>query len=217
MSENREAAFLAKITASTTHELRNVLSIVKQTAGLMDDLIQASEGGRALIPDRLRQLAGSIGRQVERGSDLISNLHDMAHSLDPGPARTELSPAVERVAAFSERFARQRKQQVEVGSGDSDVIVAMNGLPLQMALFAAVEYSLGRLPEGGTVTLTPRGLAGRPYVDIVGGEVGEVPDIPAPQDAGWSRMEEELDRCGARVEGGEGAFQLRVVLPPSAS
>lgn len=132
MSENPEAAFIAKITASTTHELRNVLSIVKESAGLMEDLFQAEEHGATPRPERLRELAGLIGMQVERGAGLVTDLHCLAHSLDPARAGTDLLPELERTASFCERFARERRQTVTVRSATPDVTVAMRPLPLQM-------------------------------------------------------------------------------------
>jgi len=37
--ESRKAAFMGRITASATHDMKNVLAIIKESAGLMEDLI----------------------------------------------------------------------------------------------------------------------------------------------------------------------------------
>ena len=42
-----EAAFLSAMTASTTHEARNVLAIIKESAGLVEDLVQVYAPGAA--------------------------------------------------------------------------------------------------------------------------------------------------------------------------
>ena len=52
-SGSREAAFIGKITASATHEIRNVLAIVKESAGLIDDLMQAAVTRGPLDGDRV--------------------------------------------------------------------------------------------------------------------------------------------------------------------
>ena len=40
-TENREAAFIGLITAGATHELRNVLAIVKESTGLIADIVDS--------------------------------------------------------------------------------------------------------------------------------------------------------------------------------
>ena len=59
-----ELAFFAKIGADITHEMRNVLSIVGENAGLLDDqlaLARGRKGTRFLRSSRKSQL-GSTGR-----------------------------------------------------------------------------------------------------------------------------------------------------------
>lgn len=38
-NENSEIVFFGKITAGITHEMKNVLAIIKESSGLMEDLI----------------------------------------------------------------------------------------------------------------------------------------------------------------------------------
>jgi hypothetical protein len=213
MSENPEAAFIAKITANTTHELRNVLSIVKESAGLMEDLLQAEEHGATPRPERLLELAGLIEAQVERGAGLITDLHRLAHSLDPATAGVDLIPELERTASFCERFARERRQTVTVRSTAPDVTVAMHALPLQMTLFAAAEYCMGQMPDGSTVTMSPHVRGGQPVVEFVGDGRGESSSPTAGGTSEWSELVAFLAAYGATAEAVEGAFRIRVDLP----
>jgi hypothetical protein len=41
--ENRKAAFMGRITAGVTHEMKNVLAIIKESAGLMEDFLKISQ------------------------------------------------------------------------------------------------------------------------------------------------------------------------------
>ncbi|MCP3901564.1 MAG: sensor histidine kinase, partial [Desulfobacteraceae bacterium] len=45
--DNRDdkAAFFGKITASITHEIQNVLAIIKENAGLMEDFLLINQSG----------------------------------------------------------------------------------------------------------------------------------------------------------------------------
>ena len=68
--ENPEAAFMAKITASTTHEIRNVLAIVKESAGLVEDVIHSLAPRGLPNQDKLLRAVGRIDAQVSRGAEL---------------------------------------------------------------------------------------------------------------------------------------------------
>jgi hypothetical protein len=87
--EDRNAAFVAEVTAGTTHEIRNVLAIVKESAGLIGDLIYAFNRRGSLDQDKLTRSLGRIDAQVARGTELLSNLSRFAHSLDHGSPGTK--------------------------------------------------------------------------------------------------------------------------------
>ena len=66
----QELAFFGEIGASVSHEMRNVLSVVAEYAGLLDDLLVGAEGGKPLDPVRLKKLATGITRQVAKGAEV---------------------------------------------------------------------------------------------------------------------------------------------------
>jgi C4-dicarboxylate-specific signal transduction histidine kinase len=212
-SENREAAFIARITASTTHEIRNVLAIVKESAGLIEDMVRAFDGRKPLDRDKFLRAASRIDAQVGRGAEILSNLNRLAHSLDHPQDRVNLNQVVERVAFLCQRFARQGRHSVEVRPGDQELPVVVNALQLQMALFTAMECCLEQLPEPGTVTIHAGRQGEQPSVEFVS-EVGEkVVTVPSTNATGWGKLAELLDSLGASVEASDAACRFRVLLP----
>jgi C4-dicarboxylate-specific signal transduction histidine kinase len=211
--ENREAAFLAKITASATHEIRNVLAIVKESAGLIQDVIQSGRQGQAPNQDKVMRSLGRIDAQVTRGTDLLSNLNRFAHSLDRAREETDLSLEAEQVVLLSQHFARKKRLVVQLRPAEQKLPVAVKPLELQMALFAAVECCLDQLPEASTVTLHPAREGKRASVEFVG-ESGKETLLPSPAAAdGWGRLVALLDDLGASVETSDTAYRFRIVLP----
>lgn len=57
--------FIARMTVS--HELKNVLAIVNENAGLLDDLLLLAAKGKPLNPERLQRLAVNIHGQGTTG------------------------------------------------------------------------------------------------------------------------------------------------------
>jgi len=80
--ERNGLVFFGTLTASVTHELNNVLSIIDQTRGLLEDLAVGAASGRAIDPARLETIATRIDRQVRKGVEIMSCLNRFAHSLD---------------------------------------------------------------------------------------------------------------------------------------
>jgi signal transduction histidine kinase len=60
--------FFGEISASISHEIKNVLAIINENAGLLQDMIMMNEKGLPLNPERLSKLAHSISGQVARAT-----------------------------------------------------------------------------------------------------------------------------------------------------
>jgi hypothetical protein len=212
-AETREAAFIAKVTAGATHEIRNVLAIIKESAGLIEDVIRSLDQRRPLDRDKVLRSVGRIDAQVSRGAKLVSNLNRFAHSLDRTRDTLDLNQEIQQAAFLCQRFARQKSHLVQVRPGDQDLPLVVNSLRLQMAVFAAVECCLDQLPEPGTVNILT-GLRGdRPSVEFIG-EVEEGAVSRAPTEAaGWGRLAELLDGLGALVEPSIAECRFVIILP----
>jgi len=94
---NREAVFLGRVTASTTHEFRNVLAIVKESAGLIEDLVASGASDRPQLAERIARAVARIDTQVGRGADLLTNLNRFAPSIDPVREGTDLDQTVSQI------------------------------------------------------------------------------------------------------------------------
>lgn len=211
--ENREAAFIGNITAGATHELRNVLAIVKESAGLIADIVNSPELRGLPKSEKLMRAVGRIETQVRRGSDLLTNLNRFAHSLDHAEDEVDLDELAQQVGFLCQRMARKGRHQVQAEPGEEGLTLAVNLLRLQMALYTAVECCLEQLPEGGTLSLQPVREGGRASVEFRGeaGEgMGEGKGIPLEpsEAAAWSRLTAVLADLGASVEKAAPGFRL---------
>jgi C4-dicarboxylate-specific signal transduction histidine kinase len=209
--DEQEAAFIASITASATHEIRNVLAIVRESAGLIEDLVR-SAGEH--VPDRSRLLKSTerIASQVARGAEIVTSLNRFAHSLDRTRDTLDLGQEVQQAAFLCQRFARQRNHAIVVRPGDQDLTVQVHPLRLHMALFAAMDWCMERLPEPGTVTV--RAVRRGPNAAVeVGGEVAGTPlSSTAAPAAPPARLTELVKDLGVAIEVGEAACRFRLVF-----
>jgi C4-dicarboxylate-specific signal transduction histidine kinase len=216
-SEDREAAFVAEVTSGTTHEIRNILAIVKESAGLMEDLIHAFNRRGSLDQDKLMRSIGRIDAQVARGTELLSNLNRFAHSLDHVQDAIDVAQEIQQVASLCQFRARGRRHLLQVQPGDQNLTVLVNPFRFQMSLFAAVGCCLEQLPEGSTVLIRTDRKDDRPTVEFTG-QGGAETVLPTPTEAmGWGRLLELADGLGASVEVAESAYGFRLELPAAGA
>ena len=211
-TEDREAAFIGLITAGATHELRNVLAIVKESTGLIADIINASDRPGAAKPEKLMRAAGRIEAQVKRGSELLTNLNRFAHSLDHPQDEVDLAEVTRQVPFLCQRIARRGRHRVEVRSEESSLRVVVNLLRLQMAMYAAVECCLEQLPEGGTLNLKPVRHEDGPSLEFKGDVEGVAVSFSPTRAQAWQRLAPALEGLSASVQVLDSAQGFRLAL-----
>lgn len=94
-------AFSGRVTASVSHELKNALATMSETAGLLTDILELSESGRPLDIAELRGYAENIVDEVGRGFRVIKNLNLFAHSTDNPVAEVDLDQLIELTAGLA--------------------------------------------------------------------------------------------------------------------
>ena len=137
------------ITASVTHELSNLLSIIDQSAGSLDDLSRAVAGGGPVDPRRLEVLYGRISRAVQRGVGTLRLLNRFAHSVDEPLRELDVREETETLVGLMQRLADMRQVRLEAALPPEDLRVTTDPFALQHALFLCISESLaGAKPDG---------------------------------------------------------------------
>ncbi len=155
----RELAFMARITAGFTHEMKNVLAIVKESAGLMEDLLALSQEASFPHRDRFLRSLGRIGEQVNRGVELSTRLNRFAHSSDVPVATVDAGEMLDQVVILAQRFARLRNVTLRIDSKEEGATLTGSSLRLQMAIFMAMECCWSLMPAGAELLLAQTGAA----------------------------------------------------------
>jgi len=149
-----ELTFFGKITASMTHEIKNVLAIIQESSGLLEDILDMSESNEFTHKDRFISTLGRIQTQIQRGIDITSNLNSFAHSPDNALAKIDLNELVQNLSLLASRFARLKRVSLVTELSDTPLIVQANSVQLQMDIFSALEMLLQHI-ENGTIKMIP--------------------------------------------------------------
>ena len=154
--EDKEVAFLGKITAGITHEMKNVLAIIKESAGLMEDIMSISPEAIILYQEKFRNSMIKIKDQIQRGVELTDRLNKFAHSTDEAVAKIDLHETVEQLIALSQRFVRLKNVVLKADPPEQpgrQTTIVTRPVQLLMAMFTVIECCLSAMPAGGVINI----------------------------------------------------------------
>ena len=197
--EMSETVFFGKVTAGMTHEFKNIFAIIKESAGLVGDVLSMEEDafkGRKAMERGLSR----IRTAVERGVDLATRLNRFAHSPDQVPAAVDLSEIADRMAYLTRRPAGFRNVTVEPSPAKEPLNVTTDPVRLQMAVFLAIEICLDLSAPGGRIRLIPE-KNGTSCGMAVRYEGDEAPDRDVPETVTASDQWALLDEIMGSLRG----------------
>jgi signal transduction histidine kinase len=146
--------FFGEMTASLSHDLKNVLAIISENAGLLEDLCLMAEKGRPLDLERLKRISGDIQHQVRRGNQLITHMNQFAHTADSESLAVDLRELLELLATLSVRSASLRGVSLEVKRSPAPVTVTTFPFGLLNLLWLCLNYAVAAAGPQNTVELS---------------------------------------------------------------
>jgi signal transduction histidine kinase len=145
--------FFGKMVASISHEIKNVLAITNENAGLLEDLTLMAEKGMPMDPEKLKTLAGRIKKQIRRADEIVKNMNKFAHSVDKSLMSVDLGELLPSVAALSGRFASMRGVTLEPESMGISPRITTNPFLLENLVWLCTDFAMDMAGRGKTVRL----------------------------------------------------------------
>ena len=152
--KQKEIALLGKIAAGMTHELKNVLAIINESAGLVSDIC-AHSGKDFQHMDKVERAVGSIQRQIEKGADITTKFNTFAHSMDSESGQVTANEVVEQVVFLMQRFAQQKQIELVSKPMRKDKGFTTRPVRLLLTLCTCVDFYLSGLAGAKRITLSP--------------------------------------------------------------
>ncbi|TWI74140.1 hypothetical protein LZ24_01080 [Desulfobotulus alkaliphilus] len=154
MRHFEEIHFAGKITASVTHELRNVLAVIRETSGLMQDIMSLQDQGKKISgEERIQSGFRAISDQIQRGSQLIDRLNRFAHSSDHPEESIDIQEAAADFFQLTERLCRIRRITLVPETRGNPIHITASKFYFYAALFQALEHCLS-LPEDSHIPVS---------------------------------------------------------------
>lgn len=203
MPANDDLLFFGRIGASVSHELKNILAVMNEQAGLLEDLACMAGRGMPLDPDRLAATAACLVRQVRRGDALLTRFNQFAHTPDTTARPISLSQAVTLSVALACRQAGMRKVELTALPG-TEVTVTADPFLLCRLLDWCLTKALETPGPQRALTLESRDDTAGPVLVVTGLAAETVPE----DDGEGAQL---AQRLGARLVLDPGT--IRVVWP----
>jgi len=219
--EHQEIALAGRITADLTHEMKNVLAILRESVGLMRDVLNLAGDAQFPRMEKFETALSMCEKHLPRGLDITNRLNRFAHSSDEPAEETDLGAMVKLAADLMARRASLKKLAVEADAPRGPVMTY--GFPQRMVLTVAAMVNAmieAELPEAEKITLSLKAKRGNAVIRVMASPLpkGEEPAAIAAPD-----LDEAMRALGASmsVEYGrrESGLQLEAPLQsrPGAS
>jgi signal transduction histidine kinase len=146
-------AFFGSVNASISHELKNIMAIISETAGLLGDLSEMAKGGTSIDPDMLTSSTDSIIEEIQRGFVTIRQMNRFSHSVDTPVASIDLMEILDLVRNLSKYLSFAGEMNVHPGDGNVP-IVHTSPFILQAIIYQAVVLAFRDAGPGAELDLS---------------------------------------------------------------
>ncbi len=148
--------FFGKMTASISHEIKNVLAIINENAGIIEDFTFMEKKGIPLDSERILGVAQKVKKQIQRADGIIKKMNGFAHSIDEPVKPVDLSKIIEFVTGLSDRFAANRGVTIEIEPLETSVTITTRPFFLENLIWLCLDFAMDVAGDGKSVKLIAR-------------------------------------------------------------
>ena len=134
--------FYGKMSASISHEIKNVLAIINENAGLLSDFTIMAARGVPIEPERIKTISSKIAEQVMRADLICKNMNQFAHSVDDHIKTTALDELIAVVIKLSLRFAANRGVHLEQQASATPLSITTSPFLLQNLVWLCLDKAM---------------------------------------------------------------------------
>jgi hypothetical protein len=136
-----------------SHEVKNILAVIKENAGLLDDYIMMAHNGKSLNMERLGSLPASITKQVQRLNVLITDVRQTAEEIHNDTQNICLVQHARQVSELLSKKAATRSIQFQVCTVEETIPIRTWPVLLRHMLWRCLDYAMRVSQKGQCIKL----------------------------------------------------------------
>ena len=150
---NEDLAFFGKVNASISHELKNILAIISEAAGLLNDLTEMATKGQNFELEMMKTCSQDIVEEIQRGFTTIKQMNIFSHSVDDPLKRVNLSEVLDLVIHLAGFLSFSSKVRFDPPEEASPIVLTCPWR-LQNLIYQALVYAFESVGSDGEIQLS---------------------------------------------------------------
>ena len=167
---NEELKFFGSVTASISHEIKNIIAVINENAGLLEDMTLLSQKGIPLDYERLIRLSSELQKQVDRADTVVKRLNIFAHSVDEDVASIDLKELMEYFLKIFSRIAALKNVRCLAADIQSGLFINANRFLFLKNLWEIAFKTVSIFENKGELEFSTNMLGNDKYIIIKASE-----------------------------------------------
>jgi nitrogen-specific signal transduction histidine kinase len=162
-----QACFIGKILSIFTHEIKNHLAVIKESSGLMEDLIEFGKSRPKQDLNQFLEISSSIHNQVRKTMSLLNYLNRFSHRFDHEMCTFNLNESLEELLALIQRMVNQKRITINKEFEQNMPLVQSNPSHLQLLVFSLLEERIKKLDDRSSISIRTSHSKGKITISIL--------------------------------------------------
>ncbi len=145
--------FFGRMSASTTHEIKNTLAIINENIGLMDDLAMMAQDG-TLSCESVSSISTNIKKQIQRSNNILQKFNKFSHSVDRSTQMIDLEKTVRFTMEIASRLIDMHEVKVQIIPAQFSSGLKINQFFLENIIWKAIDISCHRAKQSKNITIS---------------------------------------------------------------
>ena len=175
-----QLASLGKMLAGYSHELKNHLAIINESAGLMDDLLEMGSIDDEQSVQRFKKSISLIWERINQADTMAKYMNGFAHKMDIPVSNFDVNELLNEELAFLDRFFLIKSASLQKELQPDLPAVRNNPSLLQFVIFTYIYRIIAGIDSGGQIAVTSQ-LKGQDILIII--EASNIPASAIDQDS----------------------------------
>lgn len=189
--------FFGLISASLSHEIKNALAVISESAGLAEDLLLMAEKGAPMDVPRFMKSIQKIQAHVMRTDGIVKNMNTFAHSMDEPVRRADVGEILALTAALTRRLMDMQGITLRLDEPAEPAALVTAPFYLKSLLWLLLEFAMEHRGGEDTLNLSAEKEEKRIRIRLSGLEgLKSSPSLRIPED----KVQPLLDRLNAKLQ-----------------